>query len=36
MANERMYLRSGNKDYIKGILKIRLHMWDVKRTTPKK
>ena len=35
MANERIYLKNGNTVDIKDILKIRLHMWVVKKTTQK-
>ena len=34
MANERIHLKNGNTDDIKGILKIRLHMWVVKKNYP--
>ena len=36
MANERIYLKNGNTDDIKDVLKIRLHMWVVKEKLPKK
>ena len=29
------YIKNGNTDEKKGILKIRLHMWDVKKNYPK-
>ena len=35
MANEIIYLKNGNTVDIKDILKIRLHMWVVKKNYPK-
>ena len=29
------YIKNGNTDYIKDILKIRLHMWEVRKNYPK-
>ena len=36
MANEGIYLKNGNTVDIKDILKIRLHMWVVKKKTTQK